>query len=70
VDKTAVAGRCNILLVLDSTTLPVAGVRPTEIDPAPILRALERQIGLKIERTKAPFRYIAIDHIQKPASGG
>lgn len=26
-------------------------------------------IGLKIERTKAPFRYIAIDHIQKPSGG-
>lgn len=70
VDKTGVSGRFNILLVLDPATLPVGGVPPTTIDPAPILQALEQQIGLKIERTKAPFRYIAIDHLQKPASGG
>src|SRR4030095_4724901 len=48
-DKTGGVGRFNILLVLDPATLPVGGVAPTTIDPAPILQALEQQIGLKIE---------------------
>ena len=69
-DKTGVSDRFNILLVLDPATVPVGGVPPTTIDPAPMLQALEQQIGLKIERTKALFRYIAVDHIQKPVSGG
>jgi uncharacterized protein (TIGR03435 family) len=47
-----------------------AGVAPTPIDnandPAPdLFAALEKQLGLKLEKSKAPLDVVVIDHIEK-----
>jgi len=33
----------------------------------PLDRAIQEQLGLKLEPTKAPERFLVVDHIEKPS---
>jgi uncharacterized protein (TIGR03435 family) len=72
VDKTNLTGIYDIIFRFDMTA-PLGGGRgeggsrqPAEFDP-PLPKALEDQLGLRLERAKVPFEYIIVDHIEKPS---
>jgi uncharacterized protein (TIGR03435 family) len=76
-DKTGVTGLYNIRLqfALDESIRPhvFGGGRPADppppdIEKAPaIFSALEEQLGLKLEKTKAPREYLVIDRVERPS---
>jgi uncharacterized protein (TIGR03435 family) len=75
-DKTGLTGIYKFDLVFTpeglqtaSSGLPqlhVAGERP--IDPAhtPLFRALQEELGLRLQRVKGPLEILVIDHADKP----
>jgi len=75
IDKTGIAGLFNFRLEFapdDSTRGPIqapdSGASPEASAPAgpSILTALDQQLGLKLEKTRAPRDYFVIDHVQRP----
>jgi uncharacterized protein (TIGR03435 family) len=76
IDQTGVSGLFNIQLEFAMDESIKAGVfggralnpapRP-DIEPAPsIFTALEEQLGLRLERTRAPREFLAIDSVARP----
>jgi bla regulator protein blaR1 len=75
IDKTGLADKFNIHLQF--TTNDVAGARGPADPERPVavgdssapslFTALEEQLGLKLESTKAPVEILVIDHIEKPS---
>jgi uncharacterized protein (TIGR03435 family) len=62
VNKTGLTGKYDIDLAWSRETGPESG------DTAPSLfTALQEQLGLKLESTKAPVETIVIEHIEKPS---
>lgn len=76
IDRTALNARYTFALDFtpDDTTPGVQGPgraglteRPTTFKSnATIFQALEQQLGLHLEPTKAPSEYIVIDHAERP----
>jgi len=65
VDRTGLTGYYNFTL-----TWTPEGLAPTanENSNAPsIFTALQEQLGLKLERVKAPMQILVIDHIERPS---
>jgi len=62
-DKTGLQGFFDLSLdwVPDS-----AQPDPTSAGPS-LFTALEEQTGLKLEPRKAPFEFLAVDHVEKPS---
>jgi uncharacterized protein (TIGR03435 family) len=74
VDKTGLAGRWDFTLnwTPDERQFAEMGVRvpPPSGDPnAPpgLFTAIQEQLGLKLDSTKAPVDVIVIDHVEKPS---
>ena len=74
-DNTGLMGTYNVDFVLEEVQLsPPAGgtgVRgggsPQERQfTPPVPKALEEQLGLRLERGKAPAEFVVIDHIEQP----
>jgi uncharacterized protein (TIGR03435 family) len=71
-DRTAIKGRFDFTLswTPDDSQFPGLGVaisHPTGGEAAPPLpTAIEQQIGLKLEATRAPIEALVIDHLEKP----
>jgi uncharacterized protein (TIGR03435 family) len=68
VDETGLTGKYNFELIF---TPPAA--RPDsnapEVDPAPTLTdALQRDLGLKLEKGKAPVEVLVVDHVERPSA--
>ena len=62
VDKTGLAGKYDIDLKWSMDDAPAAS------DPAPsIFTALQEELGLKLESTKAPVDTIVVEHLDKPS---
>jgi uncharacterized protein (TIGR03435 family) len=73
VDQTALAGRYDFTLnwTPDETQFAGMGIRvppPTDAANAPpgLFTAIQEQIGLKFEPTKAPVDVLVVDRIEKP----
>lgn len=76
IDKTGLKGDYDFTLVYNpddggvaSAPRPPDGSTPTAGAPDPgasIFTALQEQMGLKLESTKAPVDVVVIDHIEKP----
>jgi uncharacterized protein (TIGR03435 family) len=73
IDQTGIKGPFNIRLEFhpDENTpgLPWPAERNSDTSAAMadnIFTALERQLGLKVERTRAPRGFIVIDHVERP----
>jgi len=68
-DKTGLTGTYDVKLKFDYTQLPGAFglIDPAQpSDPAlNLFKALEQQLGLKLEKSKAPLDVVVIDHIDK-----
>jgi uncharacterized protein (TIGR03435 family) len=63
VDRTGLAGKYDIKLRFSNGGLSGDGEAS---EPAPdIFEALEKQLGLKLQKTKAPLDVIVIDHIDR-----
>ena len=74
VDQTALAGRYNFTLkwTPDDSQFGGFGVKiPPPKDaanaPPPLYTAIQEQIGLKLEATKAPAEVLVVDHVEKPS---
>jgi len=75
VDKTGLTGKYDFKLEFSRTGLLGPGRRPIvppsageaqQPDPAPdLFSALEKQLGLKLEKSKTPLDVIVIDHMDK-----
>jgi uncharacterized protein (TIGR03435 family) len=74
-DKTAVAGRFNIVLNFgmdESIRRGVFGGAPlggiaADVERGPsIFTALEEQLGLKLEKTRGPRQFLVVDSVQRP----
>jgi uncharacterized protein (TIGR03435 family) len=61
IDKTGLTGKYDF-------TLKFAPGRsaPSDSDAASIFTAVQEQLGLKLEPTKAPLDVLVIDHVEKP----
>jgi uncharacterized protein (TIGR03435 family) len=73
VDQTGLTGRFDFALnwAPDETQFSGLGVKvapPADNDARPnLFTAMQEQLGLKLESTKAPVDVIAIDHVEKPS---
>jgi uncharacterized protein (TIGR03435 family) len=65
IDKTAIAGRFD--LTLKWTPEDAASPDPAPDAPPDIFTAIQEQLGLKLESTKAPVPVLVIDHIELPS---
>ena len=84
VDQTGLSGRFDIHLefvhpqsfgenssVMMLNGVPTAGLNTSSADPAAgpsVVTALEKQLGLKLSRGKAPVEYIVVDGAEKPTA--
>ena len=64
VDKTSLTGHYDFTLTY-SERIPEEGAADA---PPSLAEALQEQLGLKLEPTKAPVEYIVIDQIEQPDS--
>jgi uncharacterized protein (TIGR03435 family) len=65
-DKTGLKGKDDFTLHYHDTRL--SDRSPDDQDPTPPLdRAIQDQLGLKLEPAKGPTQLLAIDHIEKPS---
>jgi uncharacterized protein (TIGR03435 family) len=74
VDQTGLPGRYDFLLkwTPDETQFAGLGVKvppPTDNADAPpdLFTAIQQQLGLKLEPTKAPVEVLVIDRVEKPS---
>jgi uncharacterized protein (TIGR03435 family) len=74
VDQTGLSGRFDFELkwTPDETQFAALGVRvpaPTDDPAAPpdLFTAIQEQLGLKLQPTKAPVEVLVIDHVEKPS---
>jgi uncharacterized protein (TIGR03435 family) len=76
IDKTGFTGKFDYRLVFSGEDLPPFRSAPTNTDDPPqagdpagpsIFTALEQELGLKLEPTRAPREYLVIDHIERPS---
>jgi uncharacterized protein (TIGR03435 family) len=54
----------------DQTQTPASGTADSlsaTVDATSILSALQEQLGLKLESTRAPVDDVVVDHIEQPA---
>jgi uncharacterized protein (TIGR03435 family) len=68
IDKTGLTGRFDFDIVYTPEPDPARGGLPPGVDPngPPIFTALQEQLGLKLESTKAPYDIVVIDHAEMP----
>ena len=74
VDHTGLAGRFDFTLTWTADEFQFSGLgipvpTPTNSDGAPpdLFTAIQQQLGLKLEATKAQTEVLAIDHVEKPS---
>jgi uncharacterized protein (TIGR03435 family) len=65
-DKTGLTGNYDFVLKYKGRS--DRDRNPEDLDPTPPMdRALQQELGLRIEAAKGPVRMLVIDHIQKPS---
>jgi uncharacterized protein (TIGR03435 family) len=66
-DKTGLTGRYDFTLRYRDTRQ--SDRSPDDFNPIPPLEmAIQDQLGLKLERSKGPTRFLVVDHIEKPSA--
>jgi uncharacterized protein (TIGR03435 family) len=64
VDQTGIAGRFDFTLKWE----PNETQNSDPNAPPGLFTAIEEQLGLKLEATKAPVDVIVIDHVERPSA--
>jgi len=65
IDKTGLTGKYDFVVKYKGAR--EGDRRADDMDPTPPLdRALQEELGLKVEATKGPVKVLAIDHVEKP----
>jgi len=65
-DKTGLTGKYDFTLRYHGTRLSDRSA--DDMDPLPTLdRAIQDQLGLKLEPSRGPVQFLVIDHIEKPS---
>ncbi len=74
VDQTGLTGRYDFTLDWTPDEFQFVGFGPNAPRPAPapdappdLYSAIQQQLGLKIESTRAPTEVMVIDHVEKPS---
>ncbi len=73
-DKTGLTGLYDVVLDYESsrrpTGLPAPGLDPNSNDPAPVPlpTALQKQLGLKLEKTVGPLPMTVVDTAERPSA--
>ena len=74
IDHTGLQGRWDFILkwTPDESQFSGMGVKVPPLSdaadaPPPLFTAIQEQIGLKLEATKAPVPVLVLDHIEKPS---
>lgn len=69
VDKTGLMGYYNFTLrwTLDEGIPPASGA-PKDTSAPSIFTAVQEQLGLKLERMKAPVQVLVVDHLERPSA--
>src|SRR6185436_7831958 len=75
IDKTGISGKFDIHLIwrLDGDARQRRadeGHPVPESDAPDLFKAVEEQLGLKLEKTKGPMEFQVIDHIERPTDNG
>jgi uncharacterized protein (TIGR03435 family) len=71
IDQTGLTGRYDVRLMfaqdqVATATAPGEGSAPPAPDPAPSLfGAIEKQLGLRLERKKLPVDFFVIEHCDR-----
>jgi len=68
VNKTGITGLFDFHLEYAPDEPTGAGATPAEVAGPSIFTALERQLGLKPELTRAPGDFFVIDHVERPSA--
>jgi uncharacterized protein (TIGR03435 family) len=71
IDQTRLQGRFNFDLNWkrdESQFTDLESIAPPLPDAHPLNTAIQEQIGLKLEETKAPVEGLVIDHVEKPST--
>jgi len=72
IDRTGLTGNWDFELTFTPERVrqqALAGNAPTGVDPngPSIFTAIQEQLGLRLESTKAPVKVLVIDHVEQPA---
>jgi uncharacterized protein (TIGR03435 family) len=70
VDQTGLEGRFDFDLNWQPDDSQFAGLEariPPLADEPPLYTAIQEQIGLKLDSTRAPVELLVIDHVEKPS---
>jgi len=70
IDQTGLEGRFDFDLNWkrdDSQFAGIVATVPPLADATPLYIAIQEQIGLKLDATKAPVELLVIDHVEKPS---
>jgi uncharacterized protein (TIGR03435 family) len=67
IDKTNLAGFFTFTLNWAPDQLRVPGTESQNANGPDLVTALQEQLGLKLESTKAPVPVIVIDHVERPS---
>jgi uncharacterized protein (TIGR03435 family) len=74
IDRTGLTGKFDIHLEFAMNEqrreryAEVTGIPPSELPTSPsVFTALQEQLGLKLEPTKAPVEHLVIDRVERPS---
>jgi len=65
VDQTGLTGRFDFTLEFEPEPARTADP-PPEFQGPTFVEAVRQQLGLKLERTKAPLPFLVVDHVERP----
>ena len=68
-DRTGLDGYWDLELAYSDSqpgVLPAAGVQSADPNAPSLFTALQEQLGLKLEATRAPFEVVVVDRIERP----
>jgi uncharacterized protein (TIGR03435 family) len=77
IDRTGLSGRFDFVLQWTPDDSQFPGLRPpgatlpagdTPGAPPDLFRAVQEQLGLKLDATKAPVEVLIIDHVERPSA--
>lgn len=68
VNRTRIKGLFDLHLEFAPDEPTSAGASPAEVGGPSIFTAMERQLGLKPARAKAPGGFVVIDHVERPSA--